>query len=120
MKKFFNIFFITLGVIFLIIIVGALFFYIASQFGVSTPRINSNGVDFTPAASEGGDQNPYLSPAQESALKAMGIDPASVPTSISPEQESCFAEKLGQERVNEIKGGDAPTPVDYYKAKSCI
>ena len=36
----------------------------------------------------------------------MGIDPKTVPTKISPEQEACFSTVIGAERVAEIKAGE--------------
>ena len=66
------------------------------------------------------DKNPALSEKQEKTLETFGIDPASVPSSITPEQESCFIKILGQARVNEIKAGDSPTATEYFKAKGCI
>ncbi len=66
------------------------------------------------------DKNPLLSDTQEKALDRLGIDPASIPTEITPEQEQCFEDALGADRVNEIKAGDAPTATDFFKAKSCI
>lgn len=64
--------------------------------------------------------NPLLSAEQESLLESAGIDVGSLPTSISPELEACFVEKLGSERVEEIKGGDVPGPLELLKAKGCL
>lgn len=59
------------------------------------------------------------SPAQENALKALGIDPNSV-SEVTPEQEECFVRTLGQTRVDEVKGGAVPTPSDLFKARECL
>ncbi len=66
------------------------------------------------------DKNPLLSPAQEKTLESYGINPASLPSTITPEMETCFVSKLGSTRVAEIKNGSAPTASDYFAAKSCF
>lgn len=120
MKKFFTIFFVTLGVVFFVIILVGVSMFFFDPLGIKSSLIdnsettNPQNVDVTK------DKNPALSPTQEKALETFGIDPATVPTSITPEQEACFVEKLGQERVNEIKAGDSPTATEFFKAKSCI
>jgi len=118
MKKMLNMFFVTLGVIFFIIILFGIYFYI-------TDPLNLKPLIFDTEATEsevGGDtdRNPALNESQEAALKTFGIDPASVPSEISPEQEVCFEEKLGKERVAEIKAGGTPTATEYFKARDCI
>ncbi len=64
--------------------------------------------------------HPYLNTQQEDLLKSVGIDPADVPTQITPAQEQCAVEALGLQRVNEIKSGSAPTITDILKTKSCL
>jgi len=134
MKKFFTIFFVTLGVIFVLVIIAGTFFFIIDPlnlkplfFGNSTQKtINTQGTSDTnvdtatqPNAGQA-DKNTALSDAQEKALETFGIDPANVPTSITPEQETCFTSILGAERVAQIKAGDSPTATEYFKAKSCM
>ena len=118
MKKFFNIFFVTLGVIFLIIILASIVFVITDPFNLK-PLIF--GGESTQSTTDGNsDSHPLLNESQEQALEKFGIDPAQVPSEITPEQEGCFVDKLGQARVDEIKAGDSPTATDYFKAKDCI
>lgn len=64
--------------------------------------------------------NPLLSADQESMLEKAGISVESLPTSISPELEDCFIEKLGEDRVKEIKAGDVPGPIELFRAKGCL
>lgn len=64
--------------------------------------------------------HPLLSSSQEKALQTLGVDLSSVPTSITAAQEKCAVQALGQERVNKIKSGEAPSISDYLKAKSCF
>lgn len=125
MKKFLNIFFVVLGVIFFVLIIAGAVMYFADPFGLREAfgpavmqQANSSGTD-TNAASAG-DKNPALSATQEKALETFGIDPAAVPTSITPEQEACFVSILGEARVAEIKAGGIPTPAEYYRAKGCV
>lgn len=66
------------------------------------------------------DSNPALSAEQETALRSSGVDPASLPSEITPEMEVCFEEKLGAERYAEIKAGSEPTVTDFFKAQSCL
>jgi hypothetical protein len=61
-----------------------------------------------------------LSPAQAGALEAVGIDPATMPQSFTPEQLTCFEAILGAQRVGEIKAGATPTIPEFYSAKGCI
>lgn len=61
-----------------------------------------------------------LSSAQVEALVSLGIDPADVPSSISAEQEECFVEALGEDRVEEIKAGAVPNALEFMRARSCI
>ncbi len=122
MKKFLNIFFVTLGVIFFLLIIGGVAIYFTDPLGLwsgdSTLTTTESANTIEPPATV--DKNPALNAAQEKALETFGIDPATVPTSITPAQEACFIEKLGTSRVEEIKAGATPSMTDYFKAKSCI
>lgn len=66
------------------------------------------------------DKNPLLTAEQEQWAESMGIDPAKLPTEITPAMQACFVEKLGQERVMQIMNGDAPSAIDLFKAQSCL
>lgn len=115
MKTFFTYFFVTLGVIFFVLLLVASYVYFADPFGFFSSASYKSA-----AGDEQVDRNPALNASQEKAVESFGIDPASLPSSITPAQEACAREKLGDQRVEEIKGGDAPTPTDYYKARSCF
>lgn len=120
MKNALNIFFVTLGVIFFILILIGLYVYFADPFNLK-PLLFDGGGGGAPSASESaGDRNPALSPSQEAALDSIGVDPASVPSSITPEQEECFVEVLGAARVEEIKSGDTPTAIEFFRARECL
>lgn len=57
---------------------------------------------------------------QEALLEAAGVKKEDIPTSVTPQQEACAVEKLGQERVNEIKAGATINASDILKARSCF
>ena len=65
------------------------------------------------------EKNSKLSPEQESALRAIGINPESLPSTLTPEMEACFVAVLGSARVAEIKGGGSPTPQEVFASRSC-
>jgi FtsZ-interacting cell division protein ZipA len=66
------------------------------------------------------DSNPLLNESQENTLEAIGVEPETLPTEITPAMQVCFVEKLGAERAQEIADGDSPTPGDYVRAKACL
>jgi len=66
------------------------------------------------------DKNPLLSEEQEAQLESLGIEPADLPSTITPAMEKCFIQKLGETRTNQIIQGSSPTPADFLKASSCF
>ncbi|PIR76241.1 MAG: hypothetical protein COU32_03150 [Candidatus Magasanikbacteria bacterium CG10_big_fil_rev_8_21_14_0_10_42_10] len=129
MKRFFNIFFVTLGVIFFLLILAGVYFYIADPFGLKQPfidyEIKKDATSTPSTVTSAPDQtttnkNPLLSPTQEKTLEKLGIDPATLPTTITPAMEQCLYSKLGTTRANEIKNGASPTAGDYFAARSCL
>ncbi len=123
--NFLKTFFATLGVIFFLLILTGAYLYIADPFELK-PLIKTligqpaKQVSDTKAESNASDKNALLSPAQEKAIETLGIDPAALPSKITPAMEECFYEKLGAERANEIKAGAEPTATDYFKARTCF
>jgi cytoskeletal protein RodZ len=61
-----------------------------------------------------------LSADQQAALVALGIDPAAVPSSVTPAQQACLVDTLGEEKFLEIKSGAVPSGFDFLKAKACF
>ena len=118
MKKIFTIFFVILGVIFFILIIIGAYLYIADPLNLKP--LLSGAVSTVESTGEIVDKNPLLNESQEKALETFGIDPAAVPSQITPEQEACFIEKLGSARVEEIKAGDSPTATEFFTARDCI
>lgn len=119
MKKILNIFFVTLGVIFFVLVLIGTYFYITDPLNLKPIFFGTEMTDSTSTNSDAGG-HPLLNESQEKALRTFGIDPNDVPSEITPEQEACFEEKLGEKRVSEIKAGDSPTPTEYFKARDCI
>lgn len=131
MKKIIIRFFIVLGVIqFILILLGAYLYFVdplnlrsvvSGNINENVPSVNlpTNSND-TPSTKNDTDKHPALSATQEKTLETFGIDPTALPTSITPEQESCFIEKLGAQRVEEIKAGDSPSLFEIGKASGCL
>lgn len=137
MKKFLNGFFVTLGILFFIQILLVAYLFIVDPYNlkpflfgsdINTPTSNQESPATTrnnsPTTSQPHEQvpdkNPVLNQNQEAALKAVGIDPAAIPTQVSAEQENCFEATIGQERVNEIKAGDIPTAAEIFAGRNCL
>lgn len=118
MKKFIKWFFLVLGVIFFLILIAVGYIFITDTFGIRT-LLTGNSSSVTDGGSQT-DKNPLLSESQEQVLEKIGVDPAKLPTTITPEMAACFETKLGKERTDEIVNGDSPTAEDYLKAQSCI
>jgi len=115
--------FVALGIVFSIILVVALIILIVN--GTRSDRDVFSAENITDTYEDAGgepqvDAHPSMSTAQESALRAFGIDPATIPTSLSPEQQACFITKLGAQRAAEIQAGDVPTAAEFFTAKACI
>lgn len=120
MKKLLNIFFVTLGVIFFLIIIFAGYVYATNMFGIKSLLNKDAGTSNKAKTNQVLDKNPLISDSQEKALEAIGIDPAKLPTKITPEMSVCFDQKLGTTRTLEIKNGSTPTVTEFMKIQSCI
>jgi hypothetical protein len=128
MKRIIIGFFATLGVIFFILIVLGVYLFITDPYNIKplffsaqTSSENENQTVATSTQSTiSADKNPLLSDTQEKALEKVGVNPETLPTQITPEQEACFIEIIGVERVNQIKAGGLPTASEFFKARSCL
>ena len=123
--KMLNIFFVALGIIFFLLIAGAGCVWWANPYGMFSPGVSPTSVmnmmtGKTNVKIDSVDKNPLLNEQQEAQLEGLGIDPATLPSQITPAMEACFTAKLGQERTNQIIQGSAPTPIDFFKAQSCL
>ena len=135
MKRILTYFFVTLGVIFFCLILFSVWFYIADPLNLkpiyqmltaeSVPEVQQVDAEVAsdgeqPVADVVVDKNPALNAEQEQALDTVGVDPASLPTTITPTQQECFIEVLGQARVDEIVAGDTPTATEFFHARGCL
>ena len=84
----------------------------------------SNSIEgYTPAtntATAVKDKHPLLNENQEIMLEDMGVDVSQLPTKITPGIQTCFIEKLGSERAQELVDGATPGVMDILKARECI
>ena len=92
---------------------------IVSSF-LSPSDIQAGDVNAGSATAVSSFDHPLLSDTQEVMLDKAGIDVETLPSTISPAMEACFRDSLGDSRVNEIMQGDAPGPLDLFKAKGCL
>ncbi len=113
MLQLFRYFFVTLGVIFFLLIIGALFVWFTDAWGVRsvveftlTPK--SISVDSSAGTSE-----------QAQALEEAGLD-MNLFSNLTPEQETCFTDRLGADRVAEIVAGAMPSPGEVLQGAPCL
>lgn len=123
--KILNYFFVGLGVVFLLLLLTGTYLYIVDPFNVRPmleywQSATATNMPQQEETSESSEELPELSPAQEQALEAAGIDPAQLTQLINPTQETCFVDVLGETRVAEIKAGAAPTPAEFFAARHCL
>jgi hypothetical protein len=116
---------VILGVVFLciLLVLGGLFLFLTSPDSSPTAALQETITAVTGGEAPAGeaiDSNPMLNESQETALKTVGIDPASLPTTISPEQEACFEVAIGADRVEEIKAGGTPTAIEIFRGRGCL
>ncbi len=120
-------FFITLGVIFFVLILMGLYIWFTDPFNIKP--LLSSGVTIESVANtisgdtikvDNIDKNPLLTEDQEATLETLGIDPADLPTEITPELTTCLTSKVGKTRANEIIQGSEPTTSDILKASACL
>lgn len=117
--KILNVFFVILGIIFLIILIIAAYFIITDPFGLK-PLLKMTQTATDVPISNSIDKHPLLTAEQERFLESFGINPATLPTEITPTMEQCFIDKLGAARVKEIEQGSELTTTDFLKASSCL
>ena len=120
MKKLDIILIVLLIILLTILIGGGIYVYISLKPFLKTSASENVNQNVNTGNQLSADKHPLLTSDQEATLEKIGIDPAKLPTTITPVMESCFVNKLGIDRVNEIKAGEEPNAVDLFKAKSCI
>lgn len=117
------------GILFIIEVVGLAYLFIADPLGLKPLLFGgAQPVAAEPApsraaagtAAKSGPTPVQLSPAQKSALQALGVDPAAIPATITATQQACLVAKLGAARVGEIEAGGLPTGNELLAAKACF
>lgn len=111
-------FFVTLGVIFFAIILFLVYAWHANVWGVQNfvSFVQSEPLPMEPAGESGGSG---ASTEQQSALEEYGLDESTF-TNLSDEQEACFTENLGEDRVAEILDGAMPTLTEITTGAECL
>lgn len=135
MKKFLNVFFVTLGVIFSIIILSVIYLFIFDPlnlkpliFGTTTTTTATTATNKTETVKKADEKSNNtegnvefsFSDAQKKTLQSFGIDPDTLPTTITVTQQTCLEGKFGAARFSEIKAGASPNAIEFYNAKSCL
>lgn len=137
-KNFFTNFFMVLGILFVIILILLTVLFITDPYNLKPMFFGTSGTTQTTAkpvapvttnttttastsdTTATTDTTFTLSAAQKQALVGLGIDPNSVPETVSAEQVLCFEGKLGAPRVAEIRTGAVPSTFELIKVKSCV
>jgi len=91
--------------------------YLRNSIEGYTPTANTNTNNTATAVK---DKNPLLNDSQEAMLENMGVDVSQLPTEITPGMQTCFIEKLGSERAQELINGATPGAMDILKARGCV
>lgn len=133
-------FFAVLGFIFFWIIIGVIYFIIADPFNLrplvkmmwqaqttSTAAPSNDVSNFNRVESETKSDSPDAvslpssgpTDAQSAVLKSFGLD-AGVAAQVTPQQEACFVEILGQARVDEVIAGAVPTASEFFAVRGCL
>lgn len=120
MLRILNYFFSTLGVVFFVLLCVLGYVYMTSSREIPFSPSTIQAVLTQNADSPAVDENPYLSEAQENMVKAVGVDPATLPTALTDAQKACLLTSVGEARAREIMGGDSPTTAELFKAKACL
>ena len=114
MKTIINYFFVTLGVIFFILILAVLYVWYSDMWSIRTyATFMQSRTQSAPATDDGGRAE------QQQALEAAGLDMGMFDT-LTAEQETCFVDRLGAERVAEISAGAMPTMGEIAAGSDCL
>ncbi len=120
--KIWQIIFIVIGMIttafFLLIIFVTIAIILIKPWGINV--VDTGAALINPPTESTGYDHPLLNPQQEALLESAGIDPATVPTSITPNQQQCAIDALGEKRAKELVAGATPTLTDIARAKHCL
>lgn len=97
--KILNVFFVVLGVIFLILILFGIYFWVADPYGIK----------------------PFITGDNQLNISDLGnMDTADVLKRVTPEMSDCIYQKLGTQRSMEIMQGGTPNATDLNKIADCL
>lgn len=117
-------FFLVMGILFclLIILVALAIGYLmyTKPFGVDVTQLPQAWQATQDEGATSSYDHPSLTTEQEIFLEAVGVDISQVSTTFTAEQEACARQELGDERVDAIIAGAAPTMSDYLRAGHCF
>ena len=91
--------------------------YLSSSIEGYAPTKSSNTSSNTVNST---DKHPLLNDSQEKTLENLGVNVSQLPTEITSGMQTCFSEKLGESRAQELISGTAPSAMDIIKARECI
>lgn len=117
-----HIFFMIIGILatafvaFMVIIILAI--VLIKPWGINV--LDTGAAIINPPTESTGYDHPLLNPQQEALLESVGIDPADVPTQITPAEQACAIEALGETRAMELVNGATPSITDITKAQHCF
>lgn len=118
---------LTISLLLNVLIIGALLF-VYIQFkplidvfaGQASPVTHQESTSTAQTSQNTGNAAASITPEQEQALRAAGVDPSTVPSSITEAQGDCMIQAVGEERAEAIMGGAQPTFTEIVKASACL
>lgn len=120
--KIWQIIFIVIGVIttalILLIVLVAITIILIKPWGIDV--VDTGSALINPPTESTGYDHPLLNPQQEALLESAGVDPSKVPTSLTPAQQQCAIDALGEKRAMELVNGATPSLTDITEAKQCF
>ncbi len=122
MKKFLKVLLIVFITIVVIILASFAYIMIKNPLGIGTlikSSIIQREVEVNMSDYEDYD-HPLLTKEQEERVIKSGIDIEAIPTEITPEQQQCGVDKLGEDRILEIINGADPSPIEILKILPCL
>lgn len=120
--KIWQIIFIIIGMIstafVLLIIFSIIAIILIKPWGINV--VDTGSALINPPTKSTGYDHPLLNPQQEALLQSAGIDPKDVPTTLTPAQQQCAIDALGEKRALELVNGATPSVTDITQAKHCL
>lgn len=139
MKTILNRFFVTLGVIFFMLICSGVYLWYRDVYGVRTivsflvssshsavqevtKQVSTMPGVPLPVTDSSSATTIVTKPssAQVDAAKAAGVSPSLLPSVFTTAQVECFTTILGTERVTAIKGGSVPSKDEIVRVSPCL